>query len=98
MESVLARLHLSILRDDLDLQGHSSQLSLLQLGRFDDNDDTIDVNERYSHYVRNILLLPIQVDVPSVVSDQDLQLPAALVAPYLEIYLLSLHSSLLGSL
>ena len=53
---------------------------------------------RYSHYVRNILLLPIQVDVPSVVSDQDLQLPAALVAPYLEIYLLSLHSGLLGSL
>ena len=53
---------------------------------------------RYSHYVRNILLLPIQVDVPSVVSDQDLQLPTALVAPDLKIYLLSLHSGLLGSL
>ena len=48
--------------------------------------------------MRNVLLLSIQVDISHTVSYEDLQVSTALVAHYLEIYLLSLPPTLLGSL
>ena len=46
----------------------------------------------------DVLLLSIQVNISHSVSDQDLQVTTALMAQDLEIYLLSLPPTLLGSL